>query len=207
MQNLIKQDINFLDKPLWMVDVKNDGLGSVWHDNGFEYRTGYRVPDNVDMLILLYLLLKSQMLNYSKKIVLSRYEILKKCNVSTNKQYYLRLEDSLKRWENVSVSFNGIFFEKGKHVTIGFGIIDDYEIDEETKVVEINFNENWLLKIQQSDFFKYINFEYYKRIKRPVSRRLYEILIKNFKGRDECYYKLTNLGTKLTLSGVQSVSF
>jgi hypothetical protein len=201
---IVKQDINFLDKPLWFQDCRNSGLGFVWKDiDGYEYRTSYKLPDKVDALILLYLLMKSQRFNYTDKLELSRYEILKECGFLKNnrEQYYDRLEDSLKRWHNVSISFKGTFYDGNKYIAIGFHIIDSYKINEETKNIEIVFNEDWLCKIKESSFFKYISFEQYKALKRPISRRLFEILCKTFKERDTWSIHLTKLGTKLTIYG------
>lgn len=199
---LVKQDINFLDKPLWFTDAKHDGIGLIWKDiEGYEYRSGYKLPDKTDMIILLYLLLQSQKQDYKETIELSRYQILKDCGLPIEgNYYYARIEDSLKRWKGISIEFRGTFYDSREYLTIGFGIVDGYKIEKETKVVRIRFNPDWLLKVKCSQFFKLLSFEYYKALKRPVSRRLYELLIKNFKGREECCYKLTTLGTKLTLT-------
>jgi hypothetical protein len=48
-------------------------------------------------------------------------------------------------------------------------------------------------------YFKLINFNEYKRLKRPVSARLYEILIKTFKDRDIWQIGIIKLAEKLTL--------
>ena len=200
---VIKQDINFLDKPIWFQNIRHDGLGSVWIDvEGYEYRTGYKLPDKVDMLFLLCMLQKAQNLEYQNKITTSRYEILKICGLCGKRPeyYYPRLEDSLKRWKNISIEFHGTFYNGQHYSTIGFGIIDDYQIDKINKHLIVKFNENWLLKIKESTFFKYINFEYYKALKRPGTRRLYELLCKTFKGRDTWSIGLVKLGNKLTLS-------
>jgi len=202
-KTIIKQDINFLDKPLWFQDMRHDGFGFVWTDiEGYEYRTGHRPPDKVDIIILLYLLMEAQKQNYTDTIETTRHEILKKCGFSiTDSRYYERVEESPERWKNVAIKFHGTFYDNREYITIGFGIIDDYEINRETRKVTINFNEKWLLKIKESVFFKYLNFEYYKALKRPLSRRLYELLCKTFKGRNEWSVGLAKLGTKLTLSG------
>ena len=85
----IKQDINFLEYPLWFLDVRHDGKGFVWKDReGYEYRSGYTPPDKVDILILLYLLQKSQQENYKERIICTKYEILKACDLSINSFYY-----------------------------------------------------------------------------------------------------------------------
>ena len=203
MKSIIKQDINFLDKPLWFQDVRHDGSGFIWKDtNGYEYRTGYKLPDKVDMLFLLYFLFKIQKFNYQNEIDVSGYEILKHCGYSNGKRkyYYPRIKESLERWSNIFIKFHGTFYDGKKYITIGFHIIDSFKIDENTKRIQIKFNEDWLLKIKESNFFKYINFEYYKALKRPVTRRLYELLCKTFKGRDIWSIGLVKLGNKLTLS-------
>ncbi len=202
-KKIFKQDINFLDKPLWFSNLKDNRDSFIWTDiEGYEYRTSYKAPDKVDILILFYLLYKSQKLDFKTTITLSRYEILKECGLLQNSGYYYeRLEDSLKRWKNVSIEFHGTFYNGKEYLTIGFGIINDYEIEKGNKIIKVNLNENWLLKIKESNFFKYINFEQYKALKRPISRRLYEILCKNFKGRSEWSIGLSKLGIKLTLSG------
>lgn len=201
MINVVKQDLNFFVYPLWFQDIRNDGNGFVWKDKeGYEYRSGYKLPDKVDMVILLYLLLKSQTNNYQVDINITRREILIGCSLPTrDNRYYKRVEDSLKRWKNVSIEFHGTFYDNKRYISIGFGIIDNYKIDEDTKKVTVSFNKNWLIKIKQSNFFKYINFEYYKSLKRPVSRRMYEILSPKCYDGKEWHIRLTNLGNNLPI--------
>lgn len=170
-RTIIKQDINFLDKPLWFQDVRHDGFGFVWTDKeGYEYRSGYKLPVKVDILILFYLMFKAQTNGYQTKVELTRHEILVKCGLpSRDNKYYARVEDSLKRWKNIAIHFSGIFYDNKRYLSIGFGIIDDYKIDETTKKVMVWLNENWMLKLKETHFFRYVNFEYYKGLKRSVS--------------------------------------
>jgi hypothetical protein len=197
----VKIDINFLDKPLYFLNLKSTGHTFIWEDiEGYIYRSGYNLPDYLDMLILLYLLLKAQRQDYNPKVVLSRYEILRGCDLDIAVRYYSRLEESLKRWSNVSIEFKGTFYDGKKYKTMLFGIIDDAEIREEDKRVEVKFNENWLLKVKESKFFKYLNFEFYKHLKKPVSRRLYELLLPKCYDGNEWYIYATNLGHHLGIA-------
>jgi myo-inositol-1-phosphate synthase len=119
--------------------------------------------------------------------------------LTLNDSYYARLKDSLKRWSSVTIEFNGTFYDGKKYISMIFHILDSAKIREEDKMIELEFNSDFLLKIKESQFFKYINFDYYKALKRPVSRRLFEILCKTFKGRESWEIDLVKLGTKLTL--------
>lgn len=197
----VKQDINFIDKPLWFLSTTSKYSGKIWNDiDGYVYRTNYKLPDKLDILILFYMLLQSQKMGYKQEMSFTRYEIIKSCELPLNANSYNRLRDSLERWLNVSVKFNGTFYDGKEYLEIGFHIIDSYEIDKKTKELKLTFNPKWLLKIKESKFCKYVNFEHYKALKRPISRRLFEMLSKSFKGREVWESDLVKLGIKLTIS-------
>jgi hypothetical protein len=197
----VKMDINFLDKPLYFLNLKSTGHAFIWEDiHGYLYRSGYNLPDYLDMLILLYLLLKSQRQDYNPKVILSRYEILKGCDLDVAVRYYSRLEESLRRWKNVNIEFKGTFYDGKKYKTMLFGIIDEAEIREEDKRVEVTFNKNWLVKVKESNFYKYINFEFYKLLKKPVSQRLYELMLPKCYDGKEWYIYAVNLGHRLGMA-------
>lgn len=197
----IKQDINFLEYPLWFQNLRHDGKGFIWRDvEGYEYCSGYMPPDKVDMLFLLYLLRKAQQDGYNHNIVCSRYEILKGCNFPINAQYYERLKESLRRWSSVAIHFEGTFYDGGTYYTKEFHIMKG-SINQNTKLLDVMIDLDWLLKIKESKYFRYINFELYKSLKRPLSRRLFELLDKSFLGRNSFFIHLTKLGVKLTITG------
>jgi hypothetical protein len=65
--------------------------------------------------------------------------------------------------------------------------------------LEISLSPSFLRQTKQSSFFKYLNFSYYKVLRRPVSRRLFELLTKTFKTQPQWKIPLVDLGRKLTL--------
>jgi hypothetical protein len=200
MKNMIKQDLNFLDHPMWFQVSKASQDKMVWEDGeGYTYRAAYRAPDQLDMLFLLYILMRSQQQNYAARLEFSRYEILKGCGCPINPQYLRRLEDSLKRWLNVSIEFTGSFFDGVQYTSTGFHILENYQIREVDRKLEISLSPSFLRQTKQSSFFKYLNFSYYKVLRRPVSRRLFELLTKTFKTQPQWKIPLVDLGRKLTL--------
>lgn len=184
-RELVKQDINFLENPLWFQDEKlahktEDGF--VWKDkDGFIYRAGYKPPVKTDMIFLLYLLIQSQKNKWAEELTLSRYQVMTDCGLGTNDWWYDRLEDSLKRWKMVGIEFHGQFYDKKEYLTKMFGIIDDWEINKETKLLKVRLSPSYLLKIRESSFFRYIDFDQIKALRSPLATRLYEILVKSFK--------------------------
>ncbi|EKE13306.1 MAG: hypothetical protein ACD_13C00042G0005 [uncultured bacterium] len=187
-KDLVKQDINFLENPLWFQDEKlanrtEDGF--VWKDKeGFIYRAGYKPPVKTDMIFLLYLLIQSQKQKWAETLTLSRYQVMNDCGLGTNDWWYDRLEDSLKRWKMVGIEFHGMFYDKKEYLTKMFGIIDEWEVDKETKLLTVKLSSSYLLKIRESAFFRYIDFEQIKASRSPLATRLYEILMKSFKKSD-----------------------
>ena len=144
--------------------------------------------------------MKSQQQGYKKTINFSRYEILKECGLPIIPSYTDRLKESLSKWLGVRIEFEGTFYDGKDYISIGFGIVDSYKIEKKSGKIEVNLNKDWLLKIKESYFFKMIDFNYYKTLKRPLSRRLFEILCKTFQGRDSWETELIKLAKKLTLS-------
>lgn len=200
MSDVIKQDLNFLEHPLWFQVSHSSKENTEWRDtSGYLYRAGYKAPDQLDMLFLLYMLMCAQQNNYAPHQEFSRYEILKKCGCPINTQYVKRLEDSLKRWLHVSIEFQGSFYDGKNYLSMGFHILDHYCIRDSDKRVEIVFNPHYLQQLRQSSFFKYIHFNTYKILRRPVTRRLFELLVHQFKQRKQWSIELCELGQKLTL--------
>ena len=203
--DFIKQDINFLENPIWFQDEllanKNEN-GYVWKDvsKGYIYRAGYKPTVKQDNIFLTYLLLKSQQNGWVDKLETTRFEILRGCNLTPSKDKYKRLEDSLKRWEHVKIEFKGTFYDAKAYETLHFGIIDSWGIDENNKKLYIRFSPEWLLCIKSSNFFKMIEFNTLKILKTPLVIRLYEILVKSFQGRSEWQINALKLAQKIPLN-------
>ena len=202
----IKQDINMLEYPIWMQDEKlpskiEEDKGFLWKDReGYVYRCGYKVPTKLDIIFLMYLLYKSQQLGWKEEIELSRYEILKACGYSSCRPAdYERLEDSLERWKMVGIKFKGTFYDGKKYIALSFGIIDTWKLDENTRKLKIRFNKEWLTRIKNSSYFKYLNFDQVRELRSPLAMRLYEILIKSFQTREKWIINAQKLAEKIPM--------
>ena len=204
MSEIVKQDINFMEYPLWIQDeelANKSEDGFVWKDrDGYIYRAGYKPPTKTDFIFLLYLLMKSQKNGWKNKIIATKYETIKNCGLVPGKPQYERLEDSLKRWKMVGIEFKGTFYDGDKYQTLVFGIIDEYGIKENSKEIEIRFSSKWLLKIKESNYFKYINFSQIKTLRSPLVIRLYEILIKSFQNRNKWEIDAMKLAQKIPMN-------
>lgn len=198
-QGNVKQDLNFLEFPLWRPIIKDHQKVVVWTDiEGYEF-TCVGTPNKTDIIVLYYILLLSQQQNWNTKIVTSKYKVLQNCGIYSNKVSYDRLEKTLNKWTNTTIQFNGVFYNKKNYETITFSIINEWFKLKKDNKIHIHLNEFWLQKIRNSNFFKYISFSTMVKFKSPVSLRLYEILCKSFYKRDTWEIDIHKLGEKIPL--------
>ena len=202
-RNNVKQNINFLEYPLWFQDeiaAANAEEGMIWKDReGFIYRAGYKPPVKTDAIFLLYLLMQSQKNGYNQELTLTRYQILNDCGLGDSIRSYSRLEDSLKRWKMVGIEFVGSFYDGETYSAINFGIIDSWSINEKTKDLKVLFSPAFIKMMLGKGFFKYINFTEFKRLRSPLATRLYEILCKSFHGRDTWEISAAKMAEKIPM--------
>ena len=203
-ESLVKQDINFLEYPLWfpfqdLAERKGEGWVYETRD-GFIYKSSYKIPTRIDVLFLMYFLYQSQRKGWKEEVNVSRYQILKDCGIAIGGNKYERLKDSLKRWTSITVIFEGTFYDGKKYISMGFHVIDSYKI-RENGTIEVKFNSDWLLKIKESLFYKYLDFNTYKKLSHAEALRLYEILCKTFKNRKKWEIDAVKLAQKIPLTG------
>ncbi len=198
-KSVYKQDLNFLAFPLWFQVSRSSGQLDWYHPDGYRYQASYRAPDQLDMLYFGYFLMRAQQENYAHRLEFSRYEILKGCGCPINPQYLKRLEDSLKRWQSVTIHFEQSFFYQNALHSKTFKLLDGFKLRDKDRRLEVHLNAEFLQQIKQSRHFKYVDFNYYRQLKRPVSRRLLEILTPAFKQSSQYRISLLELGKLLTL--------
>lgn len=200
----IKEDINFIEYPNWVID-KNNKLSvlTIEKSNGrYEVISPLGLPKHFDKIIYYFLLHKlyreKKFNTYTLKT--SRYEIAKDIFGGTHfgKNIFERILKSIKKWQSISINFDGIFYEKDGYTTRGFSIIDEYCLRKKSGELTLRFNEVYIKQLKESKFYKLIDFEEYKKLHKTTSARLYEILIKNFKERSEWTINLQLLAEKIT---------
>jgi hypothetical protein len=204
-REIIKEDINFLEYPNWVLDSRTK-LKRLFIDksNGiYEVISPEGMPTHFDKIVIYcvqYLLLSKTSLA-SRELITSRYEIARNIfkGKITGAYKFERIVKSLKKWKALYINFKGIFYEGDNYTERVFSVIDDIIHNPATKVLTIRFNEQYLLHLKETKFYRYIDFADYKRLTKAISARLYELLIKSFKQRDSWPINICNLAEKLTL--------
>ncbi|MGN7614688.1 replication initiator protein A, partial [Magnetococcales bacterium HHB-1] len=193
-KNIVKQDMNFSEFPLWLTNKDDKRSTIVINTNNGVYTLNANqslgIPDSFDVLLLYYFLFISQKnrSNFDNAIEVTANDICKNLRIPKNSAKYDRIRKSLNIWAGVSVTFDGCFYVgKNKYVSMGFHIFD-YEIEEKIsnnnnlskRIIKIEFNRNFIKTIGQSRFFQNIDLDLMIGLKRPLARRLYEYLPKQF---------------------------
>jgi len=197
-KNLVKQDINFLEYPLYGLNerTKKQDIVIALDGKSYELRVGYKTPNSTDVLFLYYFIKILQDNNYTeRKLVLKKSEIIKNVTSNRGSYYYKKLEDTLDVWRNVGMKFKGAFYDGKEYQTMVFGVLNEGKINKNGDVY-IEFNDTFTTILENTDFYRYIDFNELKKLRRPVSRRLYEILKKS---KLPLKIEIKKLAQKLTL--------
>lgn len=203
---IVKDDLNFLENPNWIVSKRDyPNELHIEKENGFyELKSAEGLPVRFDKIVLYYLLhklTKESDLN-SIEIVTTRYEIAKNVfsqNKNFSKAKYDRIMLALKRWKAIFIKFEGVFVE-GDNLTVKyFAVLDLVSLDRKTNKLTISFNNSYIKQLKETKFYKCINFLVYKKLVRPVSIRLYEILVKSFMFQSVWFIYVDKLCEALTL--------
>ena len=138
--------------------------------------------DDEVLLGLLKLTVDSQFT--SRKVVFSRYELLKNLRWTTEGRSYSRLQKALDRLSGVRIKATNAFFDNDSksHSTKNFGIIDGYELNDGRDNDRPSFF-SWsdvIFRSFQSGFIKKLDLDFYLALKSSVSKRLYRFLDKHF---------------------------
>ena len=200
MNEPLKQDINFLEKPLWLQNQKTQKeVVTKWSDNnGYTFKC-IGTPSKVDILFLYFLLRECQLNNWERKISVSQYQILKGCGMNPGKKERTRLRESLDVWQSAHLKFSGVFYDGKEYLDKGFHILE-WDQEKNSKKLNIIFNKDWIQKIQFSEYFKYISFSEIKVLRSPLALRLYEILVKTFYKRTFWEIDVLKLAAKIPMA-------
>ncbi len=204
-KKLVKEDINFVEYPIWLVGRKNrDKVWTMEKINGTYEMIGlYGLPNFFDKKVLyslLFRLIKKSGTN-AYTLTTSRYEIAKDVYPGVKdfgKNKYNRISEALQTWFGLSIKFKGIFYEDNDYGTRSFHIINQLDTREKSSKIIIEFGKSYIDQQNNTSFFRLIDFEQYRKLNKDSSARLYEILIKSFKGRNKWSIGLQNLAEKMT---------
>lgn len=200
MDKQVKQDINFLEYPLHVIDYQGD-------TQKFELKTDRgtfqliasadsRLPSSEDRLILYYFLRALSSAGYENNVVkTTRYQVSKDIWGRRSTPYYEMIRKSLTRYAGLVVRFENVFYKNSKYETLLFHVIDTLKISEGT--LEVVFNKEFIEQMKNSNYYRMINYEEMKSLRSNTSIRLYEYLIKQ---PLPFSISVLKLGEKLTFS-------
>ena len=132
----------------------------------------------------------------NRKILFTRYELLKILRWTTEGRSYTRLQNALDRLSGVRIKATNAFYdnENKLHSTKNFGIIDEYEINDGRDTRPSFFTwSDVLFKSFQVGFIKKLDLNFYLDLKSAVSKRLYRYLDKHFWYRSRLQVNLFTL--------------
>lgn len=194
----VKRNINLLDKPLFLPQRAKTQLTELYSDN-YLIRASKGLPVSYDIDILNLLLMKAQ---YGKSREIKFYsmnDIITQVgyNSSSSSSYDI-IENSLDKWESVRIKFYGKSFYCGdglKKSTDSIPVFGRNIINQ--KEIIIRFDQDFY-DMNCSSYSRDISFKLLKELT-PYSKRMFEILSKNFNNREEWFIGKEKLIEKIPI--------
>ncbi|MBC8444332.1 replication initiator protein A [Candidatus Woesearchaeota archaeon] len=209
--NLVRQDINFLEFPIWT--LKNDPTESEFEiktDNGvYSYKANrdIGIPDSNDHLILYYILFLTQKTN-SRTVSFTYYDVCTNLKFSIGGREYKRVHKCLKKWSGVTIFFDGCFYEGDEKIISSSFHVLRFKIKEvdngaknkpQKKIISVTVDEDFHNKAVNSSFFRNIDLNVLINLKDPLARRLHEYLEKQLFEENKTEEEALNLFEKLRI--------
>jgi hypothetical protein len=180
-------------------DKKGLSVKKKWKVTGhLEY--GLPKPSTMDLFLVLLELAKEQSNFTDIKVYFSRSEIFRRMNVSNDGRNYNRLIQDFEILKAVGITYTNSFWhnKRKSNLTIGTGILQNYQIFDETGSQEplfqsyATFNEEYFNSLQFA-YIKNLDSNFYFSLNAPVTKKLYRVLDKRFYGSHKLYFDLKDL--------------
>lgn len=195
----VRRSINTLEYPLWTPSKNIAKLTAYENEKGYLIQGSEGLPTSRDIDILNHILYKAQSLKTMEVHYKSIYELIMDLGFNTSKISYEAINNSITKW---IATF--IVYPKGTY----YG--DKKRYDEFKKLNIINeflFKKGEItisltpafMNLNNTEYCKLIPVKIYQSLT-PVSKRLYEILSKNFYRRSEWEIDFKKLIDKLAIS-------
>ena len=205
-KKIIKDDVNFLEYPNWVLDRKDSALveWQIQKERGtYKIISPNGLPKQFDKIVLYFLLYKLyRETRFTKRtITTNRFEIAKSVfNLSKGfgKNKYNRIMDAIRKWSVLSIGFEGLFYTGEEYTERVFHVIESFVLKKNSGELTIHFNEVYIKQLNESKFYKLIDFEQYRKLHKSTSVRLYEVLVKSFINRKTWASDIQLLSEKLT---------
>ena len=165
----------------------------------------YGLPAAMDDEVILGLIQLTAKADFSsRKVFFTRYQLLKLLDWSDHARNYDRVEDSLNRWLGVTLYYDKSWWSKEEQswVNEGFHILDHVTIFDkerqrrkakprapESGKSSFVWNEV-VFNSFKAGYLKHIDYNFYKALESPISKRMYRFLDKRFYHRETLQFDL-----------------
>jgi DNA-directed RNA polymerase beta' subunit len=185
---VIYKSINFLEHPLWTPSRKMMAKQCYTDSSGFAIETYHGIPGAFDIDVLNYLLYQQQTNDTHELQFKSLYNIYRDMGYKHTDWYHEAVKNSIIKWNGVIIIIPKNTFYPHNHKYTRFGIINKSNVDrKDDDIVNIELDTEFIKRNEQNSvksYKRYLPIEFIKDLS-PFSKRVYEILIKNFYNRKE----------------------
>jgi hypothetical protein len=222
----VKQDLNLIDRPMWVVSddvIKTRIVGAGkdqytvrgFQDGDYTYEVCGPIPDRFANNVL-FVLTKQALEDDTDTLFFNLKQLSEACGKKRSTTVYNNILRAFDAWEKTTIKFQNNSFRTRiqggpkdgfveKFETIVFSPIDSWA---KTSTIEngnaqfyrIRLGAEFLRITRESNYYKYIDLKEFQRFSSDVAARLYELLSKSFWKRSTWSICARRLAVKLTLN-------
>ena len=197
----VKRNINMLEYPMWVPSRKLSMQNSLALDHYKVWMTSLNtLPSAKDIDILDHLLAMVQMKNGNILTFDSQYSLMKEMGLPFNSKEYARVQDSLRKWEDVTIEYDeDVFYaaelKKKLCDKLVLKVLSKVTIGQPT-IIEF---DKTFLDMNDRKYSMNIKIPVIKNIENPYAKRLFEILYKSFRGSGYWIISKEKLAAKMPM--------
>lgn len=192
----VRRNINTLEYPIWSPSTALSKLGEI-STNKYLLECSIGLPTSKDIDILNHLLAKAQLGDTNIVEYKSIYSFIKELGMTPSIKEYIRVKKSINRWHKSYINYknNSFYIAPGKYRSNPHISIIKNTSEEPFSIV---FNETFI-DLNNAKYSLNLSSNFMRSIEKPYAKRLYEILVKSFRGNNEFSISTEKLMDKIPI--------
>jgi hypothetical protein len=192
----VRRNINTLEYPIWSPSSNLAKLGEI-NTNKYLLECSIGLPTSKDIDILNHLLAKAQLGDSNVLEYKSIYSLIKELGLTPSTKEYKRIKKGINRWHRSYINYknNSFYIAPGKYRSNPHISIIKNTSEEPLTIV---FNETFI-DLNNEKYSLLLSSNFIRSLEKPYAKRLYEILVKSFRGNNEFSISTEKLMEKIPI--------
>ena len=153
MRLSVKQNINFLEQPTFVVSPKYYNTNSYINNYGYVLESKYKMPTFFDKKVLYFIIGAAQLYKSDELTFSSINNLLNTAGFSKSGWRLKRIRESLIIWSGVRFIFERSYYSRGRYLSKQFKVLDYNDTNASVILNEEFMNQQCVLRRNKSTYY------------------------------------------------------